>query len=225
MSKADKWRAKWATEKCAIALDLARGKCGGSYGEAVLILCTALSAMAAEAWPGPGIDRKRMVQLLRRFAPDNLRSTLISVPILVWALRKKRKRGSAARVRKAFLNYQPSLLVTGDNVDRTERQIIQVAPRLKPRELREFSYANILYRELRSPYVHEFRPGKRVTSWSMIGAEDAHVSYVNWVHDPDRHIHFHVDWLAELVKGTAIAMDEVGGKMPLRKPRRWWIGG
>ena len=66
------WRADWAKQKQAIALDLDRGKCGGSYGEAALIFGAVISALAAEVWPGQGIDRMRFVQLLKDFAPPNL---------------------------------------------------------------------------------------------------------------------------------------------------------
>ncbi len=55
------WRTEWIQKKNEIALDLAAGQCGGSYGEAVIILCAALSALAADVWPGRGIDRVRFV--------------------------------------------------------------------------------------------------------------------------------------------------------------------
>ena len=59
------WRTDWVTEKKRIALCLANGECGGSYGEAVLILCAVLSALAADIWPGKGIDQMRFVELLK----------------------------------------------------------------------------------------------------------------------------------------------------------------
>lgn len=221
----DKWRSKWAAKKQKLALDLSQGACGGSYGEAVLILCAALSALAAEVWPGTNIDRKRFVHFLKRFAAPELSATSISVPILAASLRRTRKRGALKRLRKAYLNYDHSRVLTGREVDRSEREILSVCPSLKRKEVRECSYANLLYRELRSGYVHEYRPRGKAVSWPMTQDKNAHVSYVNWVHDPDRHIHFHVTWLSALVSATAKAADEISHRLPLHKPNRWWLDG
>jgi len=63
-------RTKLTEKKNGILCNLEAGQCGGSYGEAVIILCAALSAVAADVWPGKGIDRVRFVQLLKDFAPS-----------------------------------------------------------------------------------------------------------------------------------------------------------
>src|SRR4051794_35165887 len=60
-SKPVEWRADWAMRKCKLALNLSRGDCGGSYGDGVIILCAAISALAAEAWPSRVRDKKRFV--------------------------------------------------------------------------------------------------------------------------------------------------------------------
>jgi hypothetical protein len=220
-----KWRNEWATSKCELALKLSRGESGGSYAEAVLILCAALSALAAEVWPGTGIDRRRFVHLLKRFAPPRLSSTLVSVPILAGYLRKKRKKGALKRLQQAHLNFGHSQVVTGHDVDRTERDIISVCPKLDKREIRDCCYASLLYRELRSAYAHEYRPGKKANAWAITQRDDAQVSYVNWVNDPDRHIHFHVSWLSELVAEVAKALDRLPSRLPARKPKHWWVDG
>lgn len=221
----DKWRSEWAKKKSAIAVKLDGGACGGSYGEAVLILCAALSALAAEVWPGTGIDRKRFIQLLKRFSPPHLSPTLISVPILAAYLRKKRRKGALKRLRRSFLDFGHSRVLVGQDVDKSEKQILSVCPSLKKREIRESSYANLLYRELRSGYVHEYRPAGKADSWAMTMRDDAQVSYVNWANDPDRHIHFHVAWLSALVTQTAAAVDGVSNRVRRRKPKRWWSDG
>ena len=219
------WRSEWADKKSKLALELGNGGCGASYGEAVLILCAALSAFAAEVWPGTGIDRKRFVQLLMRFSPSDLSPTLISVPILAGYVRKQRRRGALRRLHQSFLNFGHSRVVTGHDVDKPEKEILSVCPSLKKREMRDFSYASLLYREVRSGYVHEYRPGGRADSWAMAARNDVHVSYVNWANDPDRHIHFHVPWLCALVTETAKAVDGISKRLPLRKPKRWWSDG
>jgi hypothetical protein len=66
------WRTEWIQEKNEIALKLAAGQCGGSYSEATIILCAALSALASSMWPRRRIDQVRFVQLLKDFAPTHL---------------------------------------------------------------------------------------------------------------------------------------------------------
>ena len=147
------WRSEWTGKKCEVAIRLSRGESGGSYGEAVLILCAALSALAADVWPGTGIDRKRFVQLLKRFSPPHLSSTLISVPILAAHLRQKRKKGSLRRLQQAFLNFSRTRVVTGQDVDETEKQIKTTCPRLRRKNLSPVSLtpcsASLLFKRRR----------------------------------------------------------------------------
>jgi hypothetical protein len=213
------------TKKQQIALRLASGECGGSYGEAVLILCSALNALAAEVLPGEGIDRKRFVELLKEYAPPQLSATRISIPLLVGRLRTAGMNTESKRIEKAFLNFCASRVLTGDKIDKTEEEILAVCNTVSSKDIRECSYANLLYREVRSSYAHEYRSGKRADPWPMTQESNAHVSYGNWVDDPDRHIHFHVGWISELAIRIAQAVDGMAAALPRTKPTRWWIEG
>src|SRR5712671_5903613 len=93
-------RTDWVERKVRIAERLSQGECGGSYPEAVLILCAAISALAADAWPGTGIDRARFVELLVSLTPQ---TKIVSIPLLIWQLRTGTRRVYAKRLRKAFL--------------------------------------------------------------------------------------------------------------------------
>lgn len=221
----DKWRTKWATAKRDIAFKLFRGECGGSYDEAVLILCAALSALAGEVWPGIGIDRKRFIQLLNEFTPVELLTLKISVPSLVAALRTQNRIAEMQQIQKAYLNYPPALVLIGDNYDKTEEEIFSVCPNLNTAEVREYNYASLLYRNLRSGYTHNYRPRGKTDIWAMTRDQNARVSYVNWIGDPDRHIHFHITWLSDLVLICAKALDEISDQLPHQLPSRWWIDG
>lgn len=175
-------------------------------------------------WPGLQIDRVRFVELLKDFAPSDLKVTQISVPLLVAYLRTNGRSAESEVIRKAFLNYQPSRVLVGDEVDRSEAEILAQYDKLTVKELREHSYANLLYGEIRSGYAHEYRPGKRADSWSMT-MEEAAISYINWVDDPDRHIHFHVNWISKLTLTTAEAVDATAASLPLTFPPHWWVVG
>lgn len=219
------WRADWTKGKRDVALHLASGQSGGSYGEAVIILCAAISALAGEVWPGLGKDRARFAEALREFAPSNFNTTRISIPLLVGYLRKQGRAPEKANLEKAFLDHDPSRVLTGDEVDKSEGDIIRVCPSLGQKEIRGYSYGNLLYEEIRSGYAHEYRPGKRANSWAMTSLRTTPVSYVNWVNDPDRHIHFHVSWIADVAVAVAEAVDAVDATLPRTDPPRWWING
>ena len=219
------WRTEWIHRKNDIALKLGAGECGGSYGEVVIILCTALSALAADVWPGSGIDRVRFVELLKDFAPRDLNSTRISIPLLVWYLRTKGRNAESEMIRKVFLDYNSSIVLTSDDVDKSETEILAKCQTLSLKKLREHSYANLLYGEIRSGYAHEYRPRQIADSWPMTQREDMSVSYINWIDDPDRHIHFHISWILKLTLAVAQAIDSVAATLPRNVPHKWWVYG
>ncbi len=95
---------------------------------------------------------------------------------------------------------------------------------LAGKKIREHSYANLLYSEVRSPYTHEFKSGQRADSWPMTRRENVAISYGNWTDAPQKHIHFHIDWISELAISVAQAVDKAAAQLP-PKPQRWWVHG
>lgn len=220
------WRTEWVQKKNEIACNLEAGQSGGTYGEAVMILCAALSAVAADVWPGNGIDRVRFVQLLKDFAPSHLSATRISIPLLVGYLRTSGRNTESETIRQVLLNEEPSLILTGDDIDKPEIEIREMFPALNLGKLREQSYANLLYREVRSAYAHEYRPGDRAVSWPMTQRKGVAISYFNWADKPDRHIHFHRDWISKVALAVAQAVDAAASDgLPRNKPKQWWVDG
>ncbi len=221
----DTWRTDWMKSKRDVALRLASRECGGSYGEAVIILCAAISALAADVWPGRGKDRARFVEVLIEFARSDLNTTRISIPLLMGFLRREARASEMLRLKEAFLDYSPSRVLTGDEVDKFENEIIGVCPTPNPKEIREYSYGNLLYEEIRSGYAHEYRPGSRADSLPMTSVRTTPVSYVNWVNDPDRHVHFHVEWIADVAVALAQAVDAASATLPRTDQPKWWVHG
>lgn len=221
----DTWRTEWIKTKRDVALRLASRECGGSYGEAVIILCAAISALAADVWPSRGKDRARFVEVLKDFAPSDLNTARISIPLLIARLRDQARTSELVTLEKAFLDYCPSRVLTGNEVDKSEAEILRVCQTLNSKEIRECSYANLLYGAIRSGYAHEYRPGPQADSWAVTSVRTTPVSYVNWVNDPDRHIHFHSGWLADVALAVAEAVDAVGATLPRIDPLPWWVHG
>lgn len=218
---AQTWHKAWVREKCDIAGRLARGEAGGGYAEAAILLCAALSALAAEEWPGPGKDRVRFVELLVRLGKFRNLCTTISVPLLVQALELQGRRPDAVALRRATSLPDSARILVGPEVDRSEAEVLAVCPSFDPVFLRTFSYGALLYQEIRSSYAHEYRPGASANSAPMTAAPDQAVSYVNQLREPtftciDRSIHFHVPWLRELARDLADAVD--AANLPQMEP-------
>lgn len=215
-------RKEWAAKKNDIALRLYAGECGGSYGESMMILCAVLSALAAEVWPGRRHDKARFVELLKDFAPVEFNITRISIPLLVALLRDKGLVRESEIIREAFLDYLPSQVLTGDDVDKSETDILALCNTVDIKNLRINSYASLLYGEIRSGYAHEYKTGQLSDPWPMT-REETSISYVNWACKPDKHIHFHVPWMSKLVLSIAEAVDAIGEGLPRPKPKNWWL--
>lgn len=223
----DTWRTEWIEKKQKIALSLNSGDCGSTYGEAALILCSVLSALAAEVWPGRGIDRNRFIELIKKFSPSCLEATKIGIPILVEDLYSKELNTEGSCIKEKFLNYDISKVLTGDKVDRSEAEILEVCDALSLKELRECNYPNLLYKDIRSSYTHGYQPSNRASSWPMTG-KSVDISYFNILdetNNPQRCIHFHFDWIAKLAIEISKAVDIVADSLPRETPSFWWIEG
>ena len=166
-------RKDWISGKLAIADRLNKGECGGGYGEAALIVCSAISAMAAEVWPGDRIDRKRFVEAI--VTHGNLSQTFlrISVPLLLSSCLNTPATRGITGLQEHFSKIQPGLIVTGDETDMAEQKVAQLCPALTLKEIRKYSYPNILYQEVRSGYVHQYQPGPQADSWQMTRRQES----------------------------------------------------
>ncbi|MES2237889.1 MAG: hypothetical protein V4500_09095 [Pseudomonadota bacterium] len=227
----ESWRCDWITEKCEIASALARGEAGGSYSEAVILVCAALSALAAEVWPGHNkIDQARFIELLVRLGPTPNIPMTISVPLLVRHVELTSSKSGAQLLRDTFLPFSATRIVTGPEVDKSEDEVLSIYPDLSAKDIRKFSYAYLLYKEVRSAHAHEYKPGAKADSWSMTMSGGQSVSYVNrllaaGIPKTSRLIHFPIAWLAKLAIDIAMDIDIHRASLPRLAPASWWIDG
>lgn len=223
----DDWREEWVGSKVTLAKKLGVGECGGGYAEAVIILCGVLSAVASERWPGRNKDKNRFVELLHQYADSVLSATRISVPLLTAYLGNKNRFAEQKALRDAYMPHSYTRVITGDDVDKTEDEIVSLCRSLDISLVRRFSYATLLYEETRSGYAHQYMPGPRSDSWAMGSARaNARVSYINRL-DRSRGsgqvkhlIHFSVQWLADL----AVSVEKnVRPLAPDNHFSAWWL--
>ena len=219
----ENWRTRWVTDKCNIALALESGQVGAGYSEAAILVCATLNALAAEVWPGRGLDRVRFVELLIKMTPSSPSPATISVPLLVQHLRTESLTAEADTLVRALMPFGSSLVITGSDVDKSEFDLLSICPTIPVGLLRKNSYACLLYEDVRSSYAHEYRPGGRADSWPMTMLQGQCVSYVNKV--TKRHVHFHIEWLARIAIERAKSIDASDATLPLARPTTWWIEG
>lgn len=216
-------RENWIKGKTALAARLEAGECGGAYAESIIILSSAVSAVAAEIWPGDRIDRKRFVELLYDYCDPGLRPARISIPLLIGHLRDTGRSWDEGTLRAQYMNFLPSQILTSDDVDQDESAILAACPCLARKDIREFSYANVLYTEVRSAFVHEYRPSAKADPWPLAESADDQVSYGNWHGEADRHIHFPVKWLCRVAESVAATADANATSFPVAQPGAWWL--
>ena len=216
------------SEKCDIATRLSLGEVGGGYAESAIIVCSALSALSAELWSGRQIDRVRFIEMLTRIGPSSIACQTVSIPLLVEHFRSTNQSAVAHKLQQAFSLPSSARVVTGPDVDRGETDVLPLVPQLKLKELRQFSYASILYGEIRTSYAHEYRPGVQADSWPMTMLADQRVSYINRMTDDQsmrRLVHIHIEWVRQVAVEIASAIDRLVVTLPLPKPKVWWADG
>ncbi|WP_143752167.1 hypothetical protein [Marinobacter profundi] len=215
------WRTEWMATKSNIALKLAQGDCGAGYAESVIILCSAISAVAAELWPGKRKDRARFIELIVHSTPSSGR--LVSVPLLLEILKGEGRTQEIQLLNDQLGRFQETRVLTSEDIDLKEEEVFASVPNLSLKAVRSCSYANLLYDEIRSSYVHQYDPGNRANPWPMSSRKTSPASYVNVLNRP-REIHFHVEWLANIAHQAAVFADGLPS-VPLTDPDSWWIHG
>jgi hypothetical protein len=212
-----------------VACALDRRECGGTYAEACMIIAAILSGLAADLWPGEGIDRKRFVELWVRYGTSMPTTAWVSVPLLTQWLRSENRTDEARAIEEArpemFGPGHFARVLVGTEVDMPEGDVLQLAPRLTRAQARKFAYPSVFYTEFRCGLVHEYHVGESASDWRMT-ADQGEVSYVNLAHPTQgqrRLIHFDVPWLSTLVIAIAGKAEPDTNLTPLATPSPWWI--
>jgi hypothetical protein len=191
--------------------------------DAQILICCALSAVAAKVWPGKGIDRARFTELLVRYCDVQPQPTTISIPALIRKLAGKQEQ---AEVRRYFWQVQPCAVVNAASVDQDESAVRAKVPGLSLRDVRAASYAAILYEDLRSGLVHEYDLQSNLMDWSFSPRQELIYQYRNSEHS----LFMPMDYLPSVARSAATAAFDAwekrsAWKQELPRPTRWWIDG
>ncbi len=219
-------RSIWARDKRFLATRLAKGAPASGYSDAVLILSATISGFASDVWKGQGNDRARFAQVMKEFLPADLKADHISVPLLLGALSEGERASKGVKDLVSRVDaFGASRILTSSDIDIPEARAVATCPEINLEVLRQHSYASLLYRELRCAYSHEYRSGPNASEHPMSGVTNEPVSYVNLVGHPTRQIHFHLEWLGDVVEALAKGLDGAGATLPREDPDAWWVHG
>ncbi len=216
------WLKEWSDKKVELALRLNAGECGGSYAEAVIILCSVLSGIAADVWPGRNQDRKRFVELLIKYTAASFDCQKVSVPLLVGAIRNCGYIPLSNQIKSDLMPFGETRVITSSDVDKTIDELRVAYPEIDTATLKKNSYSCVLYEEIRSGYVHEYKPGERSDSWAMT-RQDSSISYINRIDKPDRLIYFNVSWLVSLVREVVDTLSKTDPLPTFNAYSLWWL--
>jgi hypothetical protein len=220
----------WVSRRIDLAERLAAGECGGSSAEAILILSSLISGIAADLWPGTRIDRHRFVELWSLYSDPSQCGNLISVPLLIDDLERAKNFALADRLREQNADaFSPrglpdTRVVTGEDVDLFEADLASLVPELPVSDLRKFSYGNVFYVQFRSGYVHEYQVGTHGEAVVMSTTRSS-ITYGNFFEPPHRRINFEIAWLAELTRMVVSRARPEWYHRPLQQPQKWWLDG
>lgn len=217
---------RWLDNRVFIArqvLSMSDGKTIDSRFDAQIILCCALSSLAATLWPGVNNDKKRCIETLIRFGNCQPSPKTISVPVL---LRSLHGDPIAQKVREVFWKFPKYQVVSACEADVLEDCIVNSISGISLSKIREASYARLIYSELRSCLVHTYSHGKELTDWSLWNSAELEYNYV----DSKPRLYIPYGYLEKVVKSTGEAIFEHWERAPSFEraevpPSRWWISG
>ena len=186
-----------------------------AYADLVLILTSVISGCAAARWPGSSIDRNRFVELLIKHSPAEfncdhictaalIRSNLVLETDTAWG-----ELGQATRI------------FTDEEIDLDFAAAQQSYPNLALKQLKDHSFAALIYKWLRCAYAHEYSLDPSASH--MPSSRDrARISYIGRL-GKDGRIHrmttFHLNYLIEMASYHAKAVPN----SPQTKPPIWWL--
>ncbi|MHC4662838.1 MAG: hypothetical protein ACYS8W_14240 [Planctomycetota bacterium] len=184
------------------------------YVDIALITTAVLSACSARRWAGKGIDKVRFVELLVEHSPEDFHTSWVSVPALL-------NEGFITNSDTPYGNLgNECRIYKGREIDMPFEDAQKQYPQVSNRNLRECSYASLIYKWLRCGYAHEYWHHDNITHVPPTRGE-ALVSYIGRTDNGGirRMVAFHIDYLINLAEYHVSVLPNDPGN----HPQAWWI--
>lgn len=190
-------------------------------------MAATFSGLAADLWPGNGIDKVRFVELWVLYA-EKPEATWVSVPLLSRYLRDHSRIAEADELEatrpELFKEPESTKVFLGRELDMPAETVRSLCSSIPLRDIRLHSYPALFYEQVRCYGSHEYRMGENASARKMTTQESA-VSYLNQVHSLPPHkvrrlIHFHALWLHDMISALARRVDSLPTPTV---PTTWWL--
>ncbi|MCE5186634.1 MAG: hypothetical protein LLF76_10970 [Planctomycetaceae bacterium] len=185
------------------------------YADLVLILCSVLCGCAARRWPGKENDRKRFIELLIGWSPERLKTSWISVPSLL-------NEGLITISQTPYDDFGNSCRIyCDDEIDLSFNEALDKYPMIPPKQLRQHSFAVIIYERLRCGYAHQYWHHNSITHVpaSRRGACFSYLSRFSGNQIETRMISIHLEYLITFAEHHVSILSD----NPAESPATWWI--
>jgi hypothetical protein len=196
-----------------LAKQLTESDLGVHYADVALILCSVISACSSIRWPGRGIDRVRYVELLACHSPPEAHAQWVSIPALI-------ARGLLDEADTPYKDNECRIF-RDDEIDLELSDAQKQYPGLTIRDLKQASYASLIYEWLRCGYAHGYWHDENVTH-AQASLDDARLSYIGRLRRDDtiqRITSIHLDYLLGLAEYHAEHLPD----QPENPPQKWWL--
>lgn len=225
----------WIKNKLKIASTLNNGGCEAGYAEAVIIICSIISGIASEIWPGKNnIDKKRFVELLVKYSLPNPTPDHISIPLLYLSEKAKGHNSNIKELERQFPcldkwgTFIRDKIITCDDYKMQDNQVISSLNNLTLKNVRKYSYANVLYEQIRCGFLHCYMPNKLADD-SPRTRRNVGISYTYRIDKKDREtnhkIYFHYQWIKDLIESMIKNDDFLKNYKQQPTSVTWWLDG
>ncbi|MGI4976961.1 MAG: hypothetical protein ACRYG6_08470 [Janthinobacterium lividum] len=236
--------SEWIESKKILAQKLGEGALGASYAEGAIILCAAISTMSSLLWgPERGKDHRKFCETLKIFCHVEPHLMRVSSPLLAFHYQET----------KSLLGISEIPVYYDQDVDKSEEELTKLFTErniiIPSKCIRKYSYINLLYKEVRNGFSHEYLVGASASDYDPLRdhpfvshrtqSRIPKVSYVNKGvmlnkdSEMTRLFYFPLGWISFVAEKVAFGMDlecdrqnkSARQNLDLTLPPQRWIDG
>lgn len=193
--------------------------------DAQVILCALIGAVSNILWPTVERDRVKYIETLVKYSAANPSVTTISIPILI----NQFPDVEALKILDPS-NHECEVLMA-NQIDRPEAEFAAKVPNLGSKQIRDASYANILYKQLRCGLLHSYEIQGILNPDGWLNPEELHYSFhESSLGEQKRLLYLPYKYIREIaisvLNGVAVEWERTEHwEMSTSTPEYWWIEG
>jgi hypothetical protein len=207
---------KFLLERVELVRQLIDSQLPWHYADCALILCSVMSACAADRWPSQPkerIDRRRFTELLVGCSPPDAHAEWVSVPALIVK--------GLVEEKDTPYGLNGSRIFKDEEIDLPLADAALKYPGVNVQALKNNCYATLIYEWLRCGFAHQYWGNENTTPY-VPSRDRARISYIGRGEKGGGHRRiagFHLEYLVELAEHHAGDVED----KPRQRPSKWWL--